>query len=174
MRILREFINEVVHDARDAFKLKRSRDLLKKVSSVAHDAPDVIAQQEQQIHSINAMLTDAKMIPNRIIDKKALRLAAPLLYGDEGFGHDASIFDIIATTPKSIADPLTWDQLKKFVGDNVALFKKSISDIEDRVKQIEDHGDSQKWFLNWRRYTNYQSFASDLIRYKANIRDLLS
>src|SRR5690606_28916071 len=100
--LLRTFITEVLVDASGSFLARRRQAFREKLRGLAGELPSLFRRQEEQEREVNAQLAAIRSIPDRHVNRKRLRVAAPSLYDDSrsedgvGWDVDTPVFTILA------------------------------------------------------------------------------
>jgi hypothetical protein len=170
MLLLRSYLREAVIDASDRFSRKRSADLAAKIAGVVDEVPATLAQQDSQEEVVNKELILLQAIPDGLMNQKRMRLAAPLAFGEEGWGPNEGILSVIASTYPG--DP-AWNELTRFVQGNAAAFEESIQLLTQGLVDISDRANNMHWPASWQRYTDWGSVSSTVMRFKSNVARML-
>ncbi len=170
--VLRGLVREAVIDAAERFRQKRAADAVTKATDLAIDTPGVFEKQESQEEYVDALLEDLKELPNSIVSLKGMRLACPWAFDeDEGWGPEATAFDVVSHASKYNADD--WENLRAFVSLNRDAFTRAAATVKARLDEIAREADEMEWAAPWRRYTAWGSVAASVTRFVANVNEMM-
>lgn len=169
--LIRKIIVEDVIDAAERFKSKQKNDFSKKITSLQGDIQNSFQTQDKQEREINSALEGIRDIPDEIIDQKQMRLAAPKAFDeDTGWGPNGSVYDVVRITHIGAED---YEQVRKFVVANIDKFRQCIAIMRHRLEEIERYADELEWPAPWRRYTRWNTYASEIQQFAYNVQRMI-